>query len=68
MKKLLYVLCCLLSLYVTIDLGYDIIRQLSEQPAVSYRLFIRLLAAAGWGIITYQIIAQKYKWVQKLCK
>lgn len=67
MGKLIYILCCFLSLCVTLYMVYGIIMQLVDEP-LTIHLFTKTLACAGWGFITYEIIARKYKWVQKLCK
>lgn len=67
MKISIYILCCLFSLFITVDTGYFTVRQIIEEP-LTFRLFIRILAALGWIFITYGIVMRKYKWVQKLCK
>ena len=67
MKKLIYILCCLFCLCITIDMGCDIWEQVSTQP-FTFRMFMRILALLGWCFITYGVITRRYKWVQKLCK
>ncbi|MBX9085907.1 hypothetical protein [Bacteroides cellulosilyticus] len=67
MKKLIYILCCLFCLFITVDMGYDTWEQLSAK-AFSFRLFMRILALLGWCVITYGVATRRYGWVQKLCK
>lgn len=67
MKKIIYILCSLLSIYITIDMGYSTWEQVTSEP-FTFRMFMRILAVIGWGCITYDIITRRYKWVQKLFK
>lgn len=67
MRKLIYILCCLASFSITLNLSYESIMQFIDEQ-LTFRLFTKLLACFGWGFITYQIVLQKYKWIQKLCK
>ena len=67
MKKILYFLCCLLSLALTIDMTYEAWMRLSKET-FSFKTVFHILGLIGLGLISYEIMTKKYKWVQKLCK
>lgn len=67
MKKIIYTVCCILSIIITIDMGYNVWEQVANKP-FTFKMFVQILAVVGWGCITYGVIARRYNWVQKLFK
>lgn len=67
MKKLLYMLCCLISIGATIYAVYYITLDLITPP-IDFREVLRVFGVGYIIRATYMIVAKKYKWVQKICK
>lgn len=67
MKKLIYFLCCSLSILVLGYMVYEAWTALSSNWK-SYSAISQGLGALGWLLITYNIVTQSYGWTKKLCK
>ena len=67
MKKVIYFLCCLLSILVLGYMIYEAWTELSNNWQ-SHSAISRGLGALGWLLITYNIVTQSYGWTKKLCK
>lgn len=67
MKKLLYMLCCLICIGATIYAVYYITLDLITPP-IDFREVLRAFGVGYFIKITYMIVMKKYKWVQKICK
>lgn len=73
---MLYILCVIGSILVTIDVGYRLVgslgdlifsdsaKQISTNKAI-IDVIRSLLVFAGWGYITYQVATRKYKWLKR---
>lgn len=67
MKKILFFLCCCLSITAFVYMCYQS-WLLIETKLYTFRLFTQLLGTIGWGYITYGIVTRQYAWAEKLCK
>lgn len=78
-KQLLYILCVIGSMLITIDMAYLFADDLKEflfpaptdKTPIAYGIFHNMtlfLAFAGWCYITYKVARKEYKWQQKLDK
>ena len=63
MKRILFILCCLTSLGITIYLTYKTWERFAERSW--YQNLIYLIAILGWCFITEKVFNKKYKWTQK---
>lgn len=74
-RQMLYILCVIGSILVTIDEIYWLVCGLgdlffpdaADQTPVAYKVLrsvMHLFVLAGWGYITYQVATRKYKWLK----
>ena len=75
-KQLLYILCVIGSVLITIDMAFlfaDGLKELlfpapADKTPITYGIFhntMLFLAFAGWCYITYKVAIRKYKWLKK---
>lgn len=67
MRTAVYTAACLAGIGITAGRCYAVVRLIREEPA-GLGLILPVLAAIGWGMITYGIVTKRYKWIQKFCK
>lgn len=66
MKRFLFILCCIISLALTVFLTYK--TWVNFQERAWYENLIYIVAIFGWCSITEKVINKKYKWIQKFFK
>ncbi|MBE6294774.1 MAG: hypothetical protein IJA04_07015 [Bacteroidaceae bacterium] len=67
MKKILFFLCCCLSICALVYMCYKVWLGISSEQ-YTFDLLIQILATIGWFTITYSIVTRSYSWAEKLCK
>ena len=67
MKKIIYFLCCILSVCACVYMFYVCWLKI-DANIYNMDTLVYVLAAIGWGHITYRIIMKEYKWTSYLCK
>ena len=69
MNKLLYILCCGLSICAFLYMCYISCLEIEQaQEILAYRPVAQIIGTAGWGYIVYAVITRKFTWTKKLCK
>lgn len=67
MLKILYFLCCIVSICATVYMCYES-WQLIQGHHYNWHAITCMLGTLGWLVITFNIVTRQYRWANYLCK